>query len=71
LPALRLALDLLYKGYIKPKDYFSLIYDRFLFNTLRRLVFENASYRALIEYVRVLDNLALLAAIKSSSNYIR
>ncbi|KAF2206687.1 hypothetical protein CERZMDRAFT_52644, partial [Cercospora zeae-maydis SCOH1-5] len=59
------------KGYIKPKDYFTLIYNRSLSNTLRRLVFENASYRTLIKCVRALDNLALPAAIKSPSNYIR
>ncbi len=70
LPALRSALDPLHKGYVKPEDYFTLIHDRSLSDTLRRLVFESAGYGTLVECARASGDLALPAAIESPSGHI-
>ncbi|KJX93795.1 hypothetical protein TI39_contig4254g00001 [Zymoseptoria brevis] len=70
LPALRSKLDPLHKGYVKPEDYFRLIHEQSLSDTLRRLVFESAGYGTLIECARASGDLALPAAIESPSAHI-
>ena len=70
LPALRSALDPLQKGYVKPEDYFKLIHDCSLSDTLKRLVLESAGYGTLIECERAPSDLALPAAIESPSGHI-
>lgn len=70
LPALRSALDPLHKGYVKPEDYFTLIRDRSLSDTLRKLVFESAGYGTLVECARASSDLALPASIESPSGHI-
>jgi len=71
LPALRSALDLLHKDYIKPQDYFKLIHDSSLSGTLRSLALENIGYSILIKCEKVFSDLALPVAIKSPSDHIR
>jgi len=70
LPALRSALDPLHKGYVKPEDYFGLIHEYSLSDTLRRLVLESAGYGTLVECERASGDLALPAAIESPSGHI-
>ncbi|KUJ18885.1 uncharacterized protein LY89DRAFT_643409 [Mollisia scopiformis] len=70
LPALRSALDPLHKGYVKPDDYFKLIHDCSLSDTLRRLVLESAGYGTFVECERASGDLALPAAIESPSGHI-
>ena len=70
LPALRSALDPLHKGYVKPQEYFNLLRDCSLSETLRRLVLESAGYGTLIECERSSGDLALPAAIESPSDHI-
>lgn len=65
LPTLRSALDPLHKGYVKPEDYFALIQDRSLSDTLRRLVLESAGYGLLVECERASADISLPAAIES------
>ncbi|KAL7950371.1 hypothetical protein V8C42DRAFT_197331 [Trichoderma barbatum] len=59
LPALRSALDPLHKGYVKPQDYFSLLHDSSLSETLRRLTLENAGYGTVVECERAAGDLSL------------
>lgn len=70
LPALRSALDPLHRGYVKPEDYFNLIQDSSLSETLRRLVLESAGYGTLIECERASNDLALPAAVETPSGHI-
>lgn len=70
LPALRSALDPLHKGYVKPQDYFKLVYDSSLSDTLRNLALESAGYGTLVECERASGDLALPAAIESPSAHI-
>lgn len=70
LPALRHALDPLHKGYVKPQDYFHLLRDSSLSETLRRFVFENSGYGALVECERASGDLPLPAAIESPSDHV-
>lgn len=69
-PALRSALDPLHKGYVKPEDYFKLIHDCSLSDTLRRLTLESAGYGTLVECERASGDLALPAEIESPSDHI-
>ena len=70
LPALRSALDPLHKGYVKPRDCFTLLHDSSLSDTLRRLALENAGYGTLVECERASGDLALPAAIESPSDHV-
>jgi hypothetical protein len=70
LPALRSALDPLYKGYVKPQDYFNLLHESSLSDALRRLTLENAGYGTLVECERESGDLALPAAIESPSDHV-
>ncbi|KAL5113147.1 hypothetical protein ACEQ8H_008989 [Pleosporales sp. CAS-2024a] len=70
LPALRSALDPLHKGYVKPQDYFRLIHDSSLSDTLRSLALESAGYGTLVECERASGDLALPAEIESPSAHI-
>ncbi|PVH69867.1 hypothetical protein DL98DRAFT_661456 [Cadophora sp. DSE1049] len=70
LPALRSALDPLHKGYVKPQDYFKLIHDSSLSDTLRSLTLESAGFGTLVECERASGDLALPAAIESPSDHI-
>ncbi|EGZ70965.1 hypothetical protein NEUTE2DRAFT_159242 [Neurospora tetrasperma FGSC 2509] len=70
LPALRSALDPLHKGYVKPHDYFNLLQDSSLSDTLRRLALENAGYGTLVECERASGDLPLPAAIESPSDHV-
>ncbi|KAL0471131.1 hypothetical protein QR685DRAFT_544664 [Neurospora intermedia] len=70
LPALRSALDPLHKGYVKPHDYFNLLQDSSLSNTLRRLALENAGYGTLVECERASGDLPLPEAIESPSDHV-
>jgi hypothetical protein len=70
LPALRSALDPLHKGYVKPQDYFKLIQDSSLSETLRNLALESAGYGTLVECERASGDLALPVAIESPSAHI-
>ncbi|KAI1288679.1 hypothetical protein F5Y03DRAFT_404548 [Xylaria venustula] len=70
LPALRSALDPLHKGYVKPQDYFTLIRDSSLSDTLRRLALESAGYGTLVECERASEDLALPAEIESPSDHV-
>ncbi|KAF2257677.1 hypothetical protein CC78DRAFT_201579 [Lojkania enalia] len=70
LPALRSALDPLHKGYVKPQDYFKLIHDSSLSDTLRSLALESAGYGTLVECERASGDLALPAEIESPSAHI-
>ncbi|KAK3309277.1 uncharacterized protein B0T15DRAFT_566133 [Chaetomium strumarium] len=70
LPALRSALDPLQKGYVKPHDYFNLLHDSFLSETLRRLALESAGYGKLVECERESGDLPLPAAIESPSDHV-
>ncbi|KAH7630361.1 hypothetical protein B0T09DRAFT_321650 [Sordaria sp. MPI-SDFR-AT-0083] len=70
LPALRSALDPLHKGYVKPHDYFNLLHDSSLSDTLRRLALENAGYGTLVECERESGDLPLPAAIECPSDHV-
>lgn len=70
LPALRSALDPLHKGYVKPHDYFNLLRDSSLSDSLRRLALENAGYGTLVECERESGDLPLPAAIESPSDHV-
>jgi len=70
LPALRSALDPLHKGYVKPEDYFKLIQDCSLSDTLRNMVLKSAGYGMLVECERASGDLALPAAIESPSGHV-
>ncbi|KID94662.1 hypothetical protein MAJ_09382, partial [Metarhizium majus ARSEF 297] len=70
LPALRSALDPMHKGYVKPRDYFSLLHDSSLSDTLRRLTLQNAGYGVLVECERAPGDLPLPAAIESPSDHV-
>ncbi|KAK4101832.1 hypothetical protein N658DRAFT_530591 [Parathielavia hyrcaniae] len=70
LPALRSALDPLHKGYVKPHDYFNLLHDSSLSDTLRRLALESAGCGALVECERESGDLPLPAAIESPSDHV-
>ncbi|KAK5629071.1 hypothetical protein RRF57_004786 [Xylaria bambusicola] len=70
LPALRSALDPLHKGYVKPRDYFALLRDSSLSDTLRRLALETAGYGTLVECERASGDLALPAEIESPSDHV-
>lgn len=70
LPALRSALDPLHKGYVKPQDYFNLLRDSSLSDTLRRLVLETAGYGTVVECERASVDLPLPAAIESPSDHV-
>ncbi|KAK4148149.1 uncharacterized protein C8A04DRAFT_33653 [Dichotomopilus funicola] len=70
LPALRSALDPLNKGYVKPHDYFDLLHDTSLSNTLRRLALESSGYGTIIECERSASDLSLPAAIESPRDHI-
>ena len=70
LPALRSALDPLHKGYIKPRDYFNLLRDYSLSETLRRLVLESAGYGILVECERASTDLPLPVAIECPSDHV-
>ena len=70
LPALRSALDPLHKGYVKPLDYFNLLHDSSLSETLRKLVFENAGYGIFVECERASEDIALPAAIESPFDHV-
>ncbi|TLS22803.1 uncharacterized protein PpBr36_05751 [Pyricularia pennisetigena] len=70
LPPLRSALDPLHKGYVKPRDYFNLLQDSTLSDTLRKLTLENAGYGMLVECERASGDLALPAAIESPSDHV-
>ncbi|KAL8719811.1 MAG: hypothetical protein Q9181_008014, partial [Wetmoreana brouardii] len=49
LPALRSALNPLYKGYVKPRNFFNVLHDSSLSDTLRRITLESAGYSILVE----------------------
>ncbi|KAI6573808.1 hypothetical protein MCOR09_002648 [Pyricularia oryzae] len=70
LPPLRSALDPVHKGYVKPRDYFNLLQDSTLSDTLRKLTLENAGYGMLVECERASGDLALPAAIESPSDHV-
>ncbi|UKZ74035.1 hypothetical protein TrVFT333_001689 [Trichoderma virens FT-333] len=70
LPALRFALDPLHKGYVKPQDYFNLLHDSSLSDTLRRLALENAGYGILVECERAAGDLALPVALETPSDHV-
>ncbi|QUC15772.1 uncharacterized protein UV8b_00013 [Ustilaginoidea virens] len=70
LPALRSALDPLHKGYVKPRDFFSLIRDSSLCDTLRRLALQIAGYGILVECERAPGDLPLPATIESPSDHV-
>ncbi|KAK0767246.1 hypothetical protein N5P37_000980, partial [Trichoderma harzianum] len=70
LPALRSALDPLHKGYVKPRDYFNLLHDSSLSDTLRELVLKNAGYGTLVECERAAGDLSLPATIESPSDHV-
>jgi len=70
LPALRSALDPLHKGYVKPQDFFHLVHDSSLSDTLRSLALENAGYGILIECERASGDLPLPSAIESPSDHV-
>lgn len=68
--ALRSAFDPLHKGYVKPLDYFNLLHDSSLSETLRKLVLENAGYGIIVECERASEDLSLPAAIESPSDHV-
>lgn len=70
LPALRSNLDPQNKGYVKPEDYFTLIHNRSLFDTLRRLVFESAGYGTVVECERDPSDLSLPARWEVGQHHI-
>lgn len=70
LPALRFALDPLHKGYVKPQDYFNLLQDFSLSETLRRLVFETAGYGTLVECKRESADIPLPAELECPSDHV-
>ncbi|KAL7919034.1 hypothetical protein ACQKWADRAFT_302440 [Trichoderma austrokoningii] len=70
LPALRSALDPLHKGYVKPGDYFNLLRDCSLSDTLRRLALENAGYGIIVECERAPGDLSLPASIESPADHV-
>ncbi|KAK4182396.1 hypothetical protein QBC35DRAFT_172930 [Podospora australis] len=70
LPALRSALDPLNKGYVKPHDYFKLLHNSSLSDTLRRLALENAGYGTLVECERASGDLPLPAVIETPSDHV-
>ncbi|KAL7952405.1 hypothetical protein V8C34DRAFT_319073 [Trichoderma compactum] len=70
LPALRSVLDPLHKGYVKPRDYFNLLHDSSLSDTLRELALENAGYGTLVECERAAGDLSLPVAIESPSDHV-
>ncbi|QPH05014.1 hypothetical protein C2857_002459 [Epichloe festucae Fl1] len=70
LPALRSALDPLQKGYVKPQDYFNLLQDSSLSETLKKLALQNAGYGTLVECERAPGDLALPAVIESPSDHV-
>ncbi|GAB0146370.1 hypothetical protein EsHS_00006775 [Epichloe bromicola] len=70
LPALRSALDPLQKGYVKPQDYFNLLQDSSLSDTLKKLTLENAGYGTLIECERAPGDLPLPAVIESPTDHV-
>jgi hypothetical protein len=70
LPALRSALDPLHKGYVKPQDYFNLLREDSLSETLRRLVLESAGYGILVECERASADLPLPATIESPPDHV-
>ena len=70
LPALRSALDPLYKGYVKPQDYFNLLRDYSLSETLRRLVLESAGYGTLVQCERAPGDLAFPAEIEDPHDHV-
>ena len=70
LPALRSAFDPLHKGYVKPLDYFNLLHDSSLSETLRKLVLENAGYGIIVECERASEDLPFPAAIESPSDHV-
>ncbi|KAI0528263.1 hypothetical protein F5B22DRAFT_632675 [Xylaria bambusicola] len=70
LPSLRSALDPLHKGYVKPRDYFTLLRDSSLSDTLRRLALETTGYGTLVECERASGDLALPATIESPSDHV-
>ena len=70
LPALRSALDPLHKGYVKPRDFFNVLRDSSLSDTLRRITLESAGYGILVECERASGDLPLPAAIESPSDHV-
>ncbi|PQK14621.1 hypothetical protein BB8028_0005g01520 [Beauveria bassiana] len=70
LPALQSILDPLYKGYVKPQDYFSLLQNSSLSETLRKLVLENAGLGVIVECERESGDIALPASIESSLDHV-
>lgn len=70
LPSLRSALDPLHKGYVKPHDYFDLLHDTSLSDTLRKLALESSGYGAVIECERSSGDLPFPAVIESPSDHV-
>ena len=70
LPALRSALDPLHKGYVKPRNFFNVLHDSSLSDTLRRITLESAGYGILVECERASGDLPLPAAIESPSDHV-
>ncbi|KAK4696579.1 hypothetical protein P7C71_g1359, partial [Lecanoromycetidae sp. Uapishka_2] len=70
LPALRSALDPLHKGYVKPRNFFNVLHDSSLSDTLRRITLESAGYGIFVECERASADLPLPAAIESSSDHV-
>lgn len=62
--------DLLYKGYVKFYDYFNFFCDFFLFDFLRRLVFENVGYGIFVECEREFGDFFLLVVIEFFFDYV-
>lgn len=70
LPALRSALDPLYKGYVKPRNFFNVLHDSSLSDTLRRITLESAGYGILVECERASADLPLPAVIECPSDHV-
>ncbi|KAI4193337.1 MAG: hypothetical protein LQ350_008370 [Teloschistes chrysophthalmus] len=70
LPALRSALDPLHKGYVKPRNFFNVLHDSSLSDTLRRITLESAGYGILVECERASGDLPLPAGIESLSDHV-
>lgn len=70
LPALQSTLDPLYKGYVKPQDYFSFLQNSSLSEALRKLVLESAGVGMLVECERESSDIALPASIESSLDHV-
>ena len=70
LPSLQQLLDPLHRGYVKPQDYFNLLQNSSLSETLRKLVLKSAGYGTLVECEREPCDLPFPASIESPTDHV-